>query len=233
MKTASTNRVKYRRGCRDLGSRLANAALCGTLSEVKNLVRAGAKIDIADRDGFTPLMFAIIGGKQRVVAYLIGHGADANRRNEIGQTALMLASQDGKKQLVEQLIRAGADVHAVDKEKRNAVSWAARRGDFPGIISTLGMFKADPDARDVRGMTPLMAASLMGYARASATVLLIVGANEKIRFRGKTAYQMASDKGHAEVCRTMRAVLKNRQAGDMSGALQSAVAALSVSLRIV
>ncbi len=185
------------------------AALCGKLTEVKKLVRAGARLDIGDRDGFTPLMHAIIRGSQKMASYLIDHGADVNRRNKIGQTALMLAAQSGRKQLVEELIGAGADVRAVDKEQRSAVSWAARRGDFPEVISMLVMFKADPDARDVRGITPLMAASLLGYSN-SVAVLLTVGADEKTKFRGKTAYQMASEKGHNEVCQTMKAVLRSR-----------------------
>jgi ankyrin repeat protein len=209
MTIAKKSRVKRHLGAKKSGSGLANAALCGKLSEVKKLVEAGAKLEMGDLDGFTPLMLAIIGGKLKAVAYLIDHGADVNRRNKKGQTALMLAAQDGRKLIVEQLIQAGADVLAVDNEKMNAVSWAACRGDFPEVISMLVTFKAYPDVRDVRGITPLMAASLLGYSN-SVAVLLTVGADEKIKLRGKTAYQMASEKGHTEVCRTMKAVLKNR-----------------------
>jgi ankyrin repeat protein len=191
------------------GSDVLEATQCGSTSAVRKLVLAGAKVNVADRDGFTPLMFAIMRGNQKMAAYLIEQKADVNRRNKVGQTALMLAAQGGYKRLVEQLIQAGADVRAVDRENMNAVSWAACRGDFPDVISVLVMFKADPNARDIRGIAPLMAASLMGYPN-SVALLLTVGADERIKFRGKTAYQMASEKGHDEVCRTTKAVLKSR-----------------------
>jgi ankyrin repeat protein len=191
------------------GSDVLEAARCGSTSAMRKLVLAGAKVNVSDQDGFTPLMLAIMRENWKMAAYLIEQRADVNRRNKIGQTALMLAAQDGYKQLVEQLIRSGADVGAVDAEKRNALSWAASRGDFPEVISTLVAFKADPDIPDVMGITPLMRASLMGHAN-SVAVLLTVGADEKAKFRGKTAYQMASEKGHAEVCRTIKAVLANR-----------------------
>ena len=32
----------------------------------------------------------------------------------------------------------------------------------------------------------------------------------EIKLRGRTAYQMASEKGYSEVCRTIKAVLKSR-----------------------
>ena len=154
-------------------------------------------------------MFAIIGGQWKTAEYLIEQAADVNCRSKAGQTALMLAAQDSHKRIVEQLIGAGADVRAVDKEDQRGVVGGVPR-DFPEVISILVMFKANPDVRNAqRGITPLMAASLMGYAN-SVGLLLTLGANEKIKFRGRTAYQMASAKGQTEVCRTMKAVLKHR-----------------------
>jgi uncharacterized protein len=209
MRTVENGRVKEDRKSKNRGSDLVEAARCSTTSQVRKLLLEGAEINVADQDGFTPLMIAIMRGNLKMATYLIERKADVNRRNKIGQTALMLAAQGGHKQLVEELIRVGADVRAVDNEKRNAVSWAACRGDFPEVISTLIVFNADPDARDVRGITPLIAAALMGYAN-SVGILLILGANERTKLRGKTAFQLAAEKRHAEVCRTMKAVLANR-----------------------
>lgn len=209
MATAGKQRVKPTMANKKHNVELIEKALCGSSSEARKLLLAGAKIDVRDRDGFTPLMLAIAGGNQKMATFLIEQKADVNRRNKIGQTALMLAAQAGYRRLAVQLIQAGADVRAMDNDKRNAVSWAASRGDFPEVISTLVMFNANPDARDIRGITPLIAASLMGHAK-SVAVLLTLGADEKRKFRGKTAYQMAAEKGHADVCQTMKAVLRNR-----------------------
>jgi ankyrin repeat protein len=216
MDTTKKGRVKRARASKNHGAQLIEKALCGSTSDVKKALLAGARIDVCDRDGFTPLMLAIAGKNQKMATYLIEQKADVNRRNKIGQTALMLAAQGGYKRLVEQLIQAGADVRAVDNDKRNAVSWAASRGDFPEVISTLVMFNANPDTRDVRGITPLMAASLMGHAKTVA-VLLTIGADEKRKFRGKTAYQMAAEKGRTDVCQTMKAVLRNRPRNALIG----------------
>lgn len=188
------------------------AVMSGKLAEVKRLIQAGAKVNDRKKDGITPLMLAIFQGEAKLTEYLIKQGADVNLRNEIGQTALMIAAIGGHKCIIEQLVLAGADVRAVDNEKRNAVAWAACRGDFPEVISMLAVIGADYNGRDIRGLTPLMYAALLGHAD-SAGMLLTVGADETVKFHGKTAYDMADEKGHEEVCRTMKAILINRPKG--------------------
>jgi ankyrin repeat protein len=157
-------------------------------------------------------MLAALHGAAEITEYLIKEKADVNRRNEIGQTALMIAALGGNKPIIEQLVVAGADVRAVDNEKRNAIAWAASRGDFPEVISALVVFGADYDARDANGLTPLLRAALLGNVD-SVGVLLTVGADATIKFRGKTAYEWATEKGHKKVCTTMKAVLSNRPKG--------------------
>jgi len=191
-----------------LRSRLFEASVSGNLLEVKLYIQEGADPNICDKDGFTPLMFAITNGDPRVTAYLIEHGSDVNMRNIVGQTSLMLAALGGHRRIVEQLVRAGADVQAVDQEKRSVLAWAASRGDFPEVISVLATFGANPDMPDIHGITPLMRAALLGYVE-SVAVLLTLGADSSAKFQGKTAYQMADEKHHDEVCRTMKIVLKN------------------------
>jgi len=45
---------------------------------------------------------------------------------------------------------AGADVGVVDNDKRNAIAWAASRGNFPAVISTLAVLGANYNARDFK-----------------------------------------------------------------------------------
>jgi ankyrin repeat protein len=124
----------------------------------------------------------------------------------------MIAAKGGHKKIIEQLIQAGADPRAVDNEKRSAIAWATTQADIPEVVSLLVALGADYNARDIRGLTPLMRAAILGYARTVA-LLLTVGADEKLKVRGKTAYDMAREKGHEEVCQTMLAVLENRPKG--------------------
>jgi uncharacterized protein len=191
---------------------LVEAVVSGNPAAVKRLVQAGAKVNRSTGDGFTPLMLAASRGDPRITEYLIKRGADVNRHNAIGQTALMIAALRGQKPIIEQLVLAGADVGAVDNDNMNAVAWAASRGDFPEVISTLVAYGADYNGRDAAGLTPLMKAAMLGYAD-SAGMLLTVGADETVKFRGKTAYEIAAQNGHHGVCKQMKAILEHRPKG--------------------
>ena len=190
---------------------LFDAVMAGKLADIKRLVQAGVKVN-ARKDHFTPLMFAALQGNVKIAEHLIKHGADINARNDIGQTALMIAAVGGHKLIIQQLIVAGADIKAVDNNKRGPIAWAASRGDFSEVISLLGIFGADYNSGDSAGLTPLMRAALNGYAN-SVGMLLTLGADEKIKCRGKTAYEMALEEGHKEVCKMMKAILANRPKG--------------------
>jgi ankyrin repeat protein len=185
--------------------------MSGNLKEVKCLVEAGVEIN-ARKNHLTPLMFAALQGGAQITEYLIKQGADVNARNDIGQTALMIAALGGHKAIIDQLVLAGADVRAVDKDNLNAVAWAASRGDFPEVISLLVVYGTDYNARDAAGLTALMRAAMLGHAD-SAAMLLTVGADETIKFRGKTAYEMAAQNGHENVCKQMKVILENRPKG--------------------
>ena len=188
---------------------LVEAIVYGSLPDVKGLVLAGADVNQADSDGFTPLMFAVCSKKSELSSYLIEGGADVNARNDIGQTPLMMAAKEGRKEIVQKLISCGADLNSTDDEHRNAIAWSASWKDSPEVISMLGANGADCNLRDIRGLTPLMRASLMGFSK-SVGALLTLGADESITFRGKTAYEMAAEKGHQDVCRAIEKVLKDR-----------------------
>ncbi|MGE5113325.1 MAG: ankyrin repeat domain-containing protein [Acidobacteriaceae bacterium] len=202
-----------------MGSRKSNpsqafveAILSGSVADVERFVLAGADINQAGDDGFSPLMLTINSGNVELFSLLIQHGADVNARNEIGQTPLMLAAQAGNKGMVQKLIVSGADLKATDKERRNAISWATTRGDFAEVISILGTSGADYDLQDIRGLTPLMRAALMGFVD-SVAVLLTLGADESVRYHGKNARDLAVEKGNQDVCRTIKDVLASRPKG--------------------
>ena len=205
-----TSKARGKKG--KAASDLLEAILAGSLDEIKRIVSDGVDLNARADDGFTPLMLAATRGDPSVTEFLIGKGADVNARNKIGQTPLMIAAQGGFKDVAQQLIAAGADVRTRDNEGRNAVVWAATRQDFPEVVSLLAVSGADYNNRDVRGMTPLMYAALMGFPNSTA-ILLTVGADEKVKFGERTAYQMAADKGHHEVCKTMKSVLESRPKG--------------------
>jgi len=75
---------------------------------------AGADLNEANEEKFTPLMSASGRGDLSIANYLIQRGADLNSRNDIGQTALMIAATTGKREMIELLLRSGADPAASD-----------------------------------------------------------------------------------------------------------------------
>jgi ankyrin repeat protein len=75
----------------------------------------GDEVNIADKDGFTPLHIAAQQQHADVATLLIEAGADPNARNRFGNTALWVALfnvRDGDGEVVRVLLDAGADPDA-------------------------------------------------------------------------------------------------------------------------
>lgn len=72
---------------------LGAASHAGQLATVKQLVEAGAKLELADAYGMTPLAHSAYMGKPDVVEYLLSKGANVHATDRQGRTVLDLASQ--------------------------------------------------------------------------------------------------------------------------------------------
>lgn len=60
-----------------------------------DLLQNGVSVDVADNNGFTPLMVASQYGHAMLVAYLIGRGANVSVADKEGDTALHWAAYKG------------------------------------------------------------------------------------------------------------------------------------------
>ena len=89
---------------------------------------------------------------------LIAHGADVNARDHIGKTRLYWSAVKGHAATAEVLLEAGADVHAIadlhDSDNETALHYACKHSNGP-LVELLLKYKADPNAKDSFGMTPL------------------------------------------------------------------------------
>ncbi|MDC0065776.1 ankyrin repeat domain-containing protein, partial [Verrucomicrobia bacterium] len=100
------------------------------------LIDKGADINAKCDDGDTPLHSAAYNGRKEIAELLIDKGADINAKGTIGWTPLHLAVQQGRKEVVELLIAKGADVNAKMKNGITPLDWAVDK-DYTEIAYLL------------------------------------------------------------------------------------------------
>jgi hypothetical protein len=88
---------------------LLSAAAVGPDELVKTLLDAGARVNVQDVRGMTPLMLAVGTDRQnpQVIAMLIARGADPNVKSRAGEAALDWALKTALKPAIEMIRRAG------------------------------------------------------------------------------------------------------------------------------
>lgn len=99
------------------GADLADSAL------IELLLKAKAKVGIADHQGITPLMRAIVRDCYDCAAHLLLHGADATQSSNTGNSALMFAAM-GKVKLLGLVLKRWSG-KKVDLSQRNHQSMTA------------------------------------------------------------------------------------------------------------
>ena len=119
----------------------------GNVAEVKRLLRAGAKVAIANNYGATPMSLAAETGDADMIAVLLEAGADADSPNQDGQTALQAVARTGNLKAAELLMGAGATVDARERfGGQTALMWASARR-HPEMMRLLIARGADVNAR--------------------------------------------------------------------------------------
>ena len=105
-----------------------NLAVEATLEAARVLLDHGAKVNVKDAAGNTPLHCAVMVDHGALVAELIERGADVNVANAQGSTALHLAARDNRGALVKTFLWKKADVLARDAQGRTPRDVAAAAG---------------------------------------------------------------------------------------------------------
>lgn len=101
------------------------------LKEVQSLIRKGANINAANKEGFTVLFFACMYNHSEIIKYLIENGANVKTIDNFGNTVLHqagLCSLDFE--IFKYLIEEGVNINAANKSTCVILSSACGDGDL-------------------------------------------------------------------------------------------------------
>jgi ankyrin repeat protein len=185
------------KGVDDGGSTaLHHAAGFGPIDNLQLLVDRGADVNAKNRNGSTPLHWAV--HDEAKVRLLLSKGANVNAKQGVGRTPLYLAAMLGNGVPTMRLLLAGgADPNLASANGQTPLMMAAARGDVDGV-QLLSAKGADVNATDGAGETALMFACQSGDPRA-VRLLIERGADVKVRTkRGETALGFAATAGVQE-----------------------------------
>lgn len=168
------------------------------------LLREGgpALREMADADGRTALMAAVLGDHADAVVLLLEEGAAVGTRDNIGNTALHMAVAVGSTEVVDALLVADAEVNARNKAGLTPLMLAARYGRRDNVLRLL-LAEADIDAMDGHGGTPLMYAVANGHAGIADVLLSGDAAWYPNNEDGWNAMTLAARAGNADVLQVL------------------------------
>jgi len=109
------------------------AANRGNVELLRYLIGKGAKVNIQDSHGTTPLTFAASSGQQNTAVYDLLISAGASLKTDLngdGANVLLLAvSNDKKLSLTDYFVAKGLSLNSVDADGNTIFSYAAKSGD--------------------------------------------------------------------------------------------------------
>lgn len=176
----------------------------GNSATVKMLIDRGAEIGKADKSGMNALNAAASAGDFESVRLLIAKGADAAMQPPAGGTALHYAAGNRHVPMIRLLLERGAKVDAAGNfsnqvkhgkialERITPLMLAVTYGPVDAVQALIDA-GANVNARDIRGMTPLMfAVASESQDPAVVKLLLAKGAETGVRsLAGETALDWA------------------------------------------
>jgi ankyrin repeat protein len=192
-----------------LETQLSDAIKKQEVTNVQNLIEAGAKINSSDRHGRTKLMLSVIHNKSTIMQELLTRDANSGARTKDGKTALMYAAAQTptilNQLLAHQSQQATANqtyLNMATRKGYTALMYATISGQNENV-KTLIENRANIEAQSQQGYTPLMLA-----ARHRQNQILIdllnLGANpNKQDCQGQTALMHAVKSGNRQTVSTL------------------------------
>src|SRR5260221_10412901 len=110
------------------------ATKLGDASAVAEALDGGGSIEVRDKNGYTPLMVAIVRQSESIVKLLVSRGANVNAQTEHYKlTPLHLAVGESSTAISQVLLEHGADIHALGWHKCTPLHVACMEGKLDQI----------------------------------------------------------------------------------------------------
>jgi len=168
------------------GPLLTNALRGSEQKTALALIAHGAKVNVRDSIGSTPLSLAVVYGMRPVVAALLTHGANVNAHDSEDETALFggISGSSQNLEIVHLLVAHGANVNVQESGFHQTVLMrAASNNVFADTALFNVLLNAHPnlELRDMKGDTALRLAEKQGNT-SIVTLLRAAGAKEHSLF---------------------------------------------------
>lgn len=178
-----------------------SASAYGDLDKLRKFVEEDkASLSTPDGNGYYALQWASLNNFPDVAQYIIEHGGDVNQNDNLRQTALHWAAVRGSIAVADVLLQNGGRVETADANGYRAVHVAAQYGQI-GFLNHIGAkYRADFDAVDNEGRSPLHWAAYKGYADTIRLLLFRDAYQVRQDREGCTPLHWAALRGNIEAC---------------------------------
>lgn len=139
------------------------ASAGGHASVVAYLLSGTGEVDTADNTGVTALHLAAANGHDEVARLLIEKKANVNAQDDGRETPLAKACVRGRVPVAARLLASGASVDTANSYGRTPLSLVSRESGNVDLARMLIDRKADVNARDKFGDSPLQLAAWRGF----------------------------------------------------------------------
>ncbi|CAN4093151.1 unnamed protein product [Withania somnifera] len=184
-------------GCQ-LDSLLKSAVKNGNSHYISALIKAGADVNRRDSDGNSAMSLAVKYGILDSIQVLVESGYIMDKSAD---KFLHDAAAVDRVDLMEILCLGYADIdlNSIDSQGRTSLHIAAIHGHVE-VIQFLVSVGSDTDMLDSEGWTPLHFAAHQGHVEAVGFLLNHSNfAKYAVTKQGKSAYELAADKGHTKL----------------------------------
>lgn len=137
------------------------------LKIVETLIKAGAKVNVEDEDGFTPLHYAAHSGSLEIVQKLVETGSLVDHQNKYGRTALHMACTKGWIKIVKFFLQHKANVLIRDKDGDTPFddAYTVEQPRVIEVFAKLGVVEFQAKKRNSLERTPLHMAAKKNNVR--------------------------------------------------------------------